>query len=177
MNKKDVKNASALSNVFQVLYKASEVTAYIDPEILSLGKEKVMAIIDKHPEVEEHRFLLTKLFDKNEHILSPKEEQLLALFNPLKESGSELYDQLSTADGKPREAILENGDKVMVTKGNWTALVDQAKSPIDRERIFKAHFSVYEEDKNTYAKIYKTVLDSDKATSKARNYSSSLEMQ
>ena len=174
LNKKDVKNATNLSKVYNVLFRVNEVTSYVDPEILELGKDKVMDIINKHPEIEEQRFLMQKLFDQNEHILSKREEQLLSLYGSLNESGSELYSALSTADGEGVEVTLKDGEKVIVTKGNWTALVDSAKCEEDRKTVFKAHFSTYEKNKNTYAEIYKNVLNADKAVAKARNYESSL---
>ena len=37
-----------------------------------------MDIIDRHPEIEEFRFMCVKLFDQNAHVLDAKSEELLS---------------------------------------------------------------------------------------------------
>ena len=67
LNKKDIAAASNLNNCYMIIYGYNEACSFQDPEILALGKEKVMDIINRHPEIEEFRFMCTKLFDQNAH--------------------------------------------------------------------------------------------------------------
>ena len=53
LNKKDVEALSNLNKVTMILYGYSEACSFQDPEILAMGKEKVLDIIDRHPEIEE----------------------------------------------------------------------------------------------------------------------------
>lgn len=175
LNKKDIQAASNLNNCIMIIYGYSEACSFQDPEILALGKEKVMDIIDRHPEIEEFRFMCTKLFDQNAHVLDSKSEQLLSYYSPLTSAGSEMYSSLAVADGKGEKITLSNGTEVVVTGGNYRALIQDAETVEDRKAIFEAVYKVYDAHKNTFANIYKTVLDADKATFKARNYTSSLE--
>ena len=98
----------------------------------------------------------------------------MSIVSPALRPGSELYSMLSTADGNPSE-IEYDGKKVFVTQGNWTSLVEFAKNEIDRQHVFEAIFEKYEKNKNTYAKIYDSILESNKAIQKARGYKSILE--
>lgn len=175
LNKKDVAAASNLNNCYMIIYGYNEACSFQDPEILALGKEKVMDIIDRHPEIEEFRFMCTKLFDQNAHVLDAKSEQLLSYYSPLTSAGSELYSSLAVADGKGEKITLSTGEEVVVTGGNFRALIQDAACAEDRKAIFEAVYKVYDLHKNTFANIYKVVLDADKAAYKARNYSSSLE--
>ncbi len=175
LNKKDVASLTNLNKCVMILYGYSEACSFQDPEILAIGKEKVMDIIDRHPEVEEFRFLYQKLFDQNAHILDTVSERLLSYYAPLTQAGEELYSSLAVGDQASVEVELSDGNKYTVTSGNYRALIADAKTPEDRKVIFEAIFNYFDTHKNTFANIYKVVLDADKAQAKARNYSSSLE--
>ena len=175
LNKKDVESLTHLNNCYMIIYSYNEACSFQDPEILAMGKEKVLSIIDRHPEIEEFRFMCIKLFDQNAHVLDAKSEELLSYYSPLLSSGSELYSSLAVADGKGETITLSNGQSVVVTGGNYRALIQESNNKEDRKAIFEAVYKVFDTHKNTFANIYKTVLDADKATYKSRNYSSSLE--
>ena len=174
-NKKDVANASDVMKVRSLFTLLGENTAYFEPEILSLGKEKLEAFLNDNPEFEEFRFGFEKLFRGQDHVLTPDKELLLSAFSPIRSEASLLYSALTTADGTPKEATLEDGSKVTVTQANWTSLVADAKSEEDRKRIFEALYSQYEAHKNTYAEIYRLGLENQLATMKTRGYKSILD--
>lgn len=175
LNKKDVAAFANLNKCRMLLYTYSEACSFQDPEILAMGKDTAMSFVDKHPEIEEFRFMVQKLFDQNAHVLDAASEQLLSYYSPLTSAGSEMYSSLAVADGKAKEVVLSDGKTYKVTGGNYRALIADSKSKEDRKKIFEAVFNFYEEHKNTFANIYKVVLDADKAYAKARNYNSSLE--
>jgi len=86
-----------------------------------------------------------------------------------------LYSSLSVADIEGQDVMLDNKEIVTITNSNYRAFIQKSSSPEERKDIFEAVFSYYETHKNTYASIYKTVLDADLARVKARKYNSSLE--
>lgn len=175
LNKKDVENATALNRVRMLLYHFSEITAYIEPEILQIGQEKVLQILNKHPEIKEFNFIFEKLFHNNNHILNTESERLLSLYQPVISSAAELYSALAVGDGKSVDVKLKNKEVVNVTQGNYRSLIAASTNPVDRKKIFEAVFNTFEAHKTTYATIYNNVLEANKATAKARNYNSVLE--
>lgn len=175
LNKKDVENAAVLNNVQMMFYTLSEVTAFEEPELLSIGKNKIMSFIDNDSSLEQLRFGIEKLFRNADHILDGKSEKLLSLYNPLSNVGSELYSNLAVSDGKSVEVTLKNGEKVNITQGNYRSYIEKSDNEEDRKAIFEAVFNFYELHKSTFAGIYDAVLQSDVANMKARNYESSLE--
>jgi len=175
LNKKDTKNASQLQKVQIAFSKLAQATAFEEPELIEIGKEKVFGFIDNNEELEEFRFNLKKLFRRQEHILDDKSESLLANFNQLSSSGRDLYSSLTVADIESEDVTLDSGDIINVTNSNYRAHIQKAKTPHDRKNIFEAVFSYYDLHKSTYASIYKTVLEADYATMKARNYESCLD--
>lgn len=175
LNKKDLENAKQLQMVQIGFAKLSETCSFEEPELISIGKETVLRYANNHPELHEFIFGFEKLFRRQEHILDNKSEALLANFNRIASSGRDLYSSLSVADLENSDVMLDNGEIVTITNSNYRAYIQKSKSPKEREEIFNAVFSYYDVHKNTYANIYKTVLEADFALMKARNYQTSVE--
>ena len=175
LNKKDSENSARLQKVQLAFVKLQQALSFEEPELIAVGKEKVMSFIDQDKDLEEFRFAMEKLFRRQEHILDDKAEALLANYSQLATAGKNLYSSLSVADIEGQDVMLDNKEIVTITNSNYRAFIQKSNSPEERKDIFEAVFSYYEAHKNTYASIYKNVLDADLARVKTRNYESSLE--
>lgn len=175
LNKKDVENASRVARCRMLLYQAGQLTSFEAPEILALGEEKVFSLLKEAGNLDEFKFYFEKLFRNADHVLDEKSETLLSIYSPLTSTGSELYSALAVGDGMAKDVVLSNGETVKVTQGNYRSLIMDSKSPVDRKKIFEAVFTTFEEHKNAFAGIYKTVLEADKAQYLSRGYKNSLE--
>lgn len=175
LDKKNVENAADLNRCQMVFYTLSENAAFVEPELIAIGEEKVMEMLNKHPEIEEVRFSLQKLFRGSRHILDGKSEKLLSLYSPVTGSAGELYSNLAVGDSKSVSIKLKNKKTVVVTQGNFRALIASSTEASDRKKIFEAVYKTYDDHKNIYAGIYNNVLQANKADAKARNYDSVLE--
>lgn len=175
LNKKNVNNLEKLSKAENVYMNFIQSLSFVDPEVLSIGKEKVMAFIDNNPELEEFRFGFEKLFRNNEHVLDQKSEELLSYYVPLSDQGGSLYSSLSVGDGKSHKVKLSTKEVVEINEANYRSVIADCENPRDRKKVFEVIFNEYENKKNAYANIYNTVLMADKASAKARNYDSCLE--
>ena len=174
LNKKNVEAASKVSKLMIFFQQVNQMTSFEGPEVLSLGKDKVMSFVDNNKEIEEFRFGFEKTFKNAEHVLDANSEKLMSYFGPVS-MGDDLYSSLAVADGKNAEAVLSDNQTVTVTQGNWRSLIMKTKDANDRKKIFEALYQTYEDHKNTYANIYNAVLQADKAHAKARNYDSILD--
>lgn len=175
LNKKDIDALSDLNSCQQLLFKLSQDTSFEEPEILSLGKEKVFKYLDNNKELEQLRFNFEKIFRKEKYILSNKEERILSLCLPSMESGRDLYSSLAVGDGVNKDVTLSTGEKVTVTQGNWNVLVSDSKNSEDRKLVFETLYSKYAEHKNTFATIYANIMEANKAKKEAKGYGSILE--
>ena len=175
LNKKDVEAQGNLQKVYFFLNNLVQATSFSSPEILALGEETVFKFIDNNKEIESHRFEMQKLFHMNEHVLDASREQMLSYFSSYSDSCSDLYDNLANADRPADFVRLSTGEKVQVTQGNWRSLIMSAKTANDRKKIFNAVFKYYDENKNTFAKIYQLEFQMDLANVRARKFNSILE--
>ena len=175
LNKKNIENANNYNRVRNFLTQLSQATAWVNPEVLAVGKDKILEFIDSDEEIKQYKFIYEKLFHENEHILDAKSEQLISYFSTLSDRGGDLYSSLALSDNVNRTVELSTKEQVTVTQGNWRGLIADSKDKDDRKKIFEAIFNDYEEHKNTFANIYNTVLLTGVANAKARNYASVLE--
>ncbi len=175
LNKKDSENSARLQKVQLAFVKLQQALSFEEPELIRIGKETIMSFIEKDKDLTEFRFPMQKLFRRQEHILDDKSEALLANFAQVATAGRSLYSSLSVADIEGQDVMLDNNEIVNITNSNYRAFIQKSSSPEERKDIFEAVFSYYEAHKNTYASIYKNVLDADLANAKSRNYGSTLE--
>lgn len=175
LDKKDSKSDILLQRVDSLYSQLIEQTSYYQPEILSLGKEKIDSFLKDNPEFSDFDYTFEKLFNSQEYVLAKTEEQLLSYFTSLQQSGSSLYSKLTVADYIPKKIKLSNNREVEVNMANWTKLISESDNEEDREKIFLSLYSYYDEHKNVYAEIYNSVLQSQKAEMKARGYKSILQ--
>lgn len=173
LNKKDVENAAMVQKCMMLFANLNEATSFETPEILALGKEKVMNFVEKDEELKPFKFIFEKTFHQTEHILSKSEERILSITSPAISKGGDLYSMLAVADGV-NETINVQGQDYTVTHGNWSDLINEFKDEDDQRKVFEAIFKKYEKNKNTYAAIYDAIMESDKAIMKARGYDSIL---
>lgn len=175
LNKKDVNAATDFGKVRMIISQLNTATSFESSELLALGEDKVKEFIKNNEEFSYLSFPMEKLFHSAKHYLSGDKELLLSYFSMLEQSGSSLYSSLAVADAKSKTITLSNKEKVTVTQGNWRGLIQEAKSANDRKKIFNTLYAGYESNKNTYAQIYNTVMQAEKASYHARNYDSILQ--
>lgn len=175
LNKKNIKNSAELSKIFAIFQEIQIATSFDNPEMINIGKEKIMSFIDNNPEIESHRFSFEKLFHNNEHILDAKSEKLLSYFSNVTRSGVSLYTSLANSDRESVPVKLKDKTIVNVNTSNFVSLLENSQEASDRKKIFEAVYKYYETNKNTFAGIYEAILEADKAHAKARNYSSILD--
>ena len=153
----------------------SVATSWISPKILEIPKKTLEKWIDENDEIKDHKFNLMELYRLKAHVLDKDKEKLLSHFSQYMGAVNDIYDELSTSDIKWNEITLSTGEKVLVTNGMYSKILDGNKNQDDRKKAFEALYSSYDINKNTYSAIYKGILQRDAAGTKAKNYNSTVE--
>jgi len=159
-------------NIF--LAQFSTATAWISPEIMEIPEEKCMKWVDETESLKVYKFNLEKTYRQKAHILSEDKERLLSFFSTTASTASNTYSMLTTADVKFPEISLENGEKVKLTHGNYSNILNTSSVRIDRKKAAESFYPLYSDIKNTLAAIYKGICDKDVAYARSREFKSSL---
>ena len=105
--------------------KLKAAASFIEPEILSISGEKLNSFLSSNPELDEYRFYLEDLMRQKEHILSEKEEALLAMASPVMGAAREIFSMVDNADFKLGSVIDDNGNKIDLTRGRYYRILDE----------------------------------------------------
>ena len=164
-----------LQEIESIYANHSISSSWITPEILTIPKETMVMWINENPTLEPNRFPLMEIYRLQEHVLSADKEKLLSYFGQYLGVPSDIYSELSTSDIKWNDVELSDGSKTTVTNGVYSKVISTNRNQEDRKKVFEALYNSFNINKNTYASIYKSILQRDFATAQSRNYKSSLE--
>lgn len=175
LNLKDMEIAAKVQQVMITVNELSQKTSWSNPEILSLGEEKVMSFLKRDEFLKAYIFPYEKLFMQQAHVLSEHEEKILSNFAPARSLTTNLYQALSIIDAKNETVTLDNGEKLLVTPSNYRSLITDAETANDRKKIFEGVYKRYKDNKTSFANIYNLVLQNQKAIYTSRNYEGALD--
>ena len=174
LNSKDEVASTKLQEVQALLTQYSAATAWVTPEILEIPKETMVEWIDENSELEDHRFSIMEIYRLEEHVLEANEEKLLSYYGQFMGAPTGIYKELTTSDIKWNEVELSTGEKLEVTNGVYSKILGTNRNQEDRKKAFEALYSSYDDNKNTYTAIYRSILQRNYAATQARSYNSVL---
>jgi oligoendopeptidase F len=172
----DVANPRAQAMVARFTYlatRASEAASFIAPELQAIPL-KTMEAYRNSKELEPYRFSLEKLLRYRKHILSLKEERLLAMQGEVSDTASKVFSQLNDADLKFGFVTNEEGVKVELTQGSLRSLLESPKRSV-RKQAFEQFYKQYSAHANTLAATLSGSVLQDVYRARVRNYPSARE--
>ena len=164
-----------MQEIEMIYTKFGTETAWIAPEMLEIPEETMNEWIKKHPELEERKFGLSEMYRLRKHVLSEDKEQLLSHFSQFMGSSSDIYGELSISDMKWNTVKLSTGEEIAVSNGVYSKILATNRNQEDRKLAFEALYKSYENSKNTFAAIYRAIIQQNVASCNARSYESCLD--
>jgi len=160
----------------QILFaKASQASAWFNPELLQIPLPDVQTWMAGHAELAVYRFAIEDLYRQQEHVLDDKGERLLSLGSRFASTPVDAYAALSTADIKHPTLKLSTAAEVVLTYGQYRAILATNRNQADRAAAFEAYHQLFGAHVNTYASLYNSVLQRDWCYAQSRKYASTLE--
>jgi oligoendopeptidase F len=148
-------------------------TSFTTPEILNLDSKKLENLKkDKKLAVYSHH--LDALIKKKEHILSEKEETLLALAGELSETPNDIFDKVTLADFQKAKVKDKEGKEIVLTNSAYRKILESDDRDF-RKRAALARGESYKKVNNTLAATYAGEIKKNIFFAKARGYNSALE--
>ena len=175
LDSKDEVSSVKLQEIQAIYTEYSVSAAWITPEILQIPKETMERWIDENPELKDNRFGLMEIYRLQGHVLDEGKEKLLSYYGQYMGAPHDIYAELSISDMKWNEVKLSDGYEGPVTNGVYSKVLATNRNQEDRKKAFEALYGAFDNNKNTYGAIYRVLLQRDVASSKGRNYNSSLE--
>jgi oligoendopeptidase F len=124
--------------------------SFLAPEILALPEEVFERYRREESGLALYDFVLEELIRQKEHVLSPAEEQIIALAGEAIQASDSIFRMLNNADISFPTILDETGKEVEITHGRYTRFLESNDRRM-RKDAFKAFYSSYRGLKNTIA--------------------------
>jgi oligoendopeptidase F len=151
----------------------AEISSFLQPELLSLPAATLRALI-KDPAFAEYGMYLQDILRNKPHILSQREEALLASASQMRDTGHEVYSTFTGADIRFPEIEDERGRRVRLTQSLFARYRSSPDRKV-RKAAFSAFFGTYHGYRNTLASLLSAQVNANITYARARNYGSALE--
>lgn len=173
----DVRDAANQGRNAQVgdMYSAmGQATAWLAPEVIALGKDKVEAFIAADATLRTRfDFDLREILRTGEHTLSPEGEALLASVGSALRGPADIRGQLVASDIPWPSVTLSTGETVRLDDQGYTLHRDAANRA-DRKLVFDSFWGTYHKFTNSLGAAYQSKLKADTFRARARRYPSAL---
>ena len=163
-----------LAQLTALLVELNSAGAWETPELLAIPEDTLARFYADTPGLALYRRRLDSVRRRKDHILSDREEKLLASAGELAEAPDQIYSMLCDADMTFPDAVDAAGGHHPVSHGSYTALM-QSQNRALRQSAFSSMYSVYGQFRNTAAATLSAQVKQLLFFARARNYPSTLD--
>ena len=163
-----------VSQVTRFAVEIQSAAAFETPELLAISDEDMNRLYAEAPELELYRLNIDRIRRRREHVLSDKEEAILAAAGEMAASPDDIYSMLNDANLKFPDAVDKDGSKHPVTHGTFIPLM-QSYDRVLRKSAFDSLYSVYSQFRNTSAATLSAQLKQLLFFANVRKYPSTLD--
>jgi oligoendopeptidase F len=151
-----------------------EATAWVEPEILTVGQQKVDGFVTAETGLARFRFYLANILRRAPHTLSEESERVLASSGSALSGPNDIRDQLASSD-IPRPTItLSTGASVRLDDQGYT-INRYAANRDDRKLVFDRFWASYKTFESSLGAALASKVRGDIFTAKSRHYDNSLQ--
>ncbi len=164
---------SRMGQLQNLLTTIGEATSFMTPEIQAIPDEKFAQFLDD-PSLAEWRTSLRKIRRMKPHVLSEKEERLLALGSAALDGYDDAFSQLTDVDMKFGVLLDEKGEERPLTQSSYSSFLVKRDHEL-RKRAFHQFYAEFQDHQFTLASALSYSVKADVFRARARNYPSALE--
>src|SRR5213082_1256411 len=156
-----------------LMTKLAEASAFVVPEIQAIDDVRWQQFISD-PVLNDWKIALRKIRRMRPHILSEREERLLALGAVALDGYDDAFSQLTNVDMKFGALVDVDGREKPLTQSTYSSFLLKRDRGL-RERAFKQFYDEFQDHRFTLASALSYSVKADVFRSRARNFPSALE--
>lgn len=151
-----------------------QVFSFYEPEFMAITEDQYQNFLAEESKLQPYKHFFDKLLQNKDHVLSQREEELLAGAGEIFGAASETFAILDNADIVFPFVKDEDGNEVQLSHGVYMRLVESKNREV-RRGAYEALYATYEQYQHTYAKTLQTNVKVQNYRAKVRNYKSARE--
>lgn len=150
-----------------------EATAYVQPEVLGVGAERIAAFQNADPGLSRFAFQLKDILRKARFTLGAEAEGVIAAASTPLAGAQQIRTQLVDSDLPWPEVTLSTG-KARLDQAAYTA-ARESPNREDRKLVFETFFAAFDRYKSSLAAALSTQVQSDIFAAKAHRHANAME--
>lgn len=167
-------HAQALQSRARSLYsKVASALSYFETELLEADEAVLRSFLD-HPDLKIYTHEFELMFERRKHILSDKEELLLAKAGDVLSGSSETFGVLNNADLRFKPLITKDGEELQLSHGRYGLYLENTDRDL-RKQAFKNMYASYHDLKNTFAATLSNTVKTHNLNAEIRGFKSARE--
>ncbi|HBV23092.1 MAG TPA: oligoendopeptidase F [Jeotgalicoccus sp.] len=151
--------------------KYSTAWSFLVPAIMAIPEETLKEYAS-HDRLKEFKFDLEKLNKQRPHVLSDKEENILAQAGEVMHTPTQVYGMFNNADINFKPAVDSEGKEHELTQGNYVEMLKSSDRTL-RESAYNNLYGEYKQFKNTLSQTLAGVVSTHAFSANVRGYESS----
>lgn len=146
-------------------------TSFITPELTALSDDVLNEMISDE-RFANYRYTLESIIKEKKHILSDKEEFILARLGEVLGGFKDIFSKIDNVDF-PHPVIKAGKKKIELTHGAYSKLLQSSDVKV-RRKAFTTYYKLYEDRINTIASCYSNSIKKRNIICELRGYKSAL---
>ena len=168
----NVESQSLKGKVEILISDVSSKTAFLAPELLKEEEQTIEKLLEENEKLkEEYELSLKRLFNQKEHILSEKEEHILAELSLCLDSPSKTASIIRDAELEFGKVKDEDGKEVTLTNENYSIFIKSQDRRVRKDAFFTIYNS-YQKMKDTFTETIQGEVTKNVKIAKLRGYKS-----
>ena len=154
--------------------KSIKVFSFVEPEILSLGEDKVNQFINSNDGLKLYKHDLHNIFRKAKHTLSKELEEVLAGISSFTNLPIDIYNAIVYAESEFEQATDKDGNKKEITHAERVKLAESRDRTL-RETSYKSYSKYFFTKRESISGLYAGLIRKNNFIAKTRGYKDSVE--
>jgi oligoendopeptidase F len=171
---RDTRNLAMKQELKQLGPVIGAKTAYVEPELLTIGKETIDRFIKEQPDLSVYKMYLYDLYRQKIHLLSESEEKLMAQASSMMGSPNSIFNVFVNTELPFPKVTLSTGESVTINQSGFSKY-RALPNPDDRKIVFKAFFGEIAKFQKTLAEQLLAQMNVHVFNARARNYATTIE--
>src|SRR5690606_34229888 len=175
----DLRNTAAQerNQLAEALFaRFTQETAWIDPELISVGETRIRAFLDAEPALAPFRHQLDNTMRQASHTLGAEAEQALSYFTQSFDAPSGIYSIIANSDIPFPEITTPEGESVRLDSQGYGRLRSHP-DPAFRKQVFDSFWSTWERYGNSVGMVLNSHIQTQVALTRARRFESVLQRE
>jgi oligoendopeptidase F len=174
LNMKDMKATARNERARSLGTRASQATSWLVPELLTIPKKTVQKWLFENDQLAVYRHDFHDLYRVQKHVLSPREEELMAMAGEVMSAPGNIFGRLQNTDLDFPVIKGPDGKDVKLSSAKYYQFIYSKNRRLRRDAFLGLH-KVYLDKRNTISAILSAEIKSNIFNARARHFDSALE--